>query len=178
MGRGGWRFGIAVVNISGPASGDRAVSREDRKGCEGENSAARIPIYRDALPLAFWDVRCLLRFSDVYVVRGTIALTLTQWLPKPATSQFPEKERSLREMWSPGERGQLRQRQVFWSNLDRESALGIRESHHFLRPNDLPSQPWVAFRRGGARKWLRACWFVLWGLEMDPTSDRSAARTE
>gem|GEM_PF-5971755 len=33
---------------------------------------------------------------------GTIALTLTQWLPKPATSQFPGKRRSLRETWSPG----------------------------------------------------------------------------
>ncbi|GEM_PF-5843517 len=39
--------------------------------------------------------------NECYIVRGTIALTLTQWLPKPATSQFPEKERSLREMWSP-----------------------------------------------------------------------------
>gem|GEM_PF-6466740 len=28
-------------------------------------------------------------------------LTLTQWLPEPATSQFPEKRRSLRETWSP-----------------------------------------------------------------------------
>ena len=28
-------------------------------------------------------------------------LTLTQWLPKPTTSQFPHKRRSLRETWSP-----------------------------------------------------------------------------
>ncbi len=28
-------------------------------------------------------------------------LSLTQWLPKPATSQFPETGRSLRETWSP-----------------------------------------------------------------------------
>jgi len=48
---------------------------------------------------------------------GTIALNLTQWLPKPATSQLPEKRRSLRETWSPGERGQLRQQQVFWSDI-------------------------------------------------------------
>ena len=27
-------------------------------------------------------------------------LTPSQWLPKPATSQFPHKRRSLRETWS------------------------------------------------------------------------------
>jgi hypothetical protein len=31
-------------------------------------------------------------------------LTPAQWLPKPATSQFPEEGRSLRELWSPEER--------------------------------------------------------------------------
>jgi hypothetical protein len=28
-------------------------------------------------------------------------LSPAQWLPKPATSQFPESRRSLRELWSP-----------------------------------------------------------------------------
>src|SRR5690348_10245067 len=37
-------------------------------------------------------------------VRLTPALTPAQWLPKPATSQFPERRRSLRELWSPEER--------------------------------------------------------------------------
>src|SRR5208337_3478419 len=31
-----------------------------------------------------------------------LALTLARWLPKPATSQFPQKGRSLRDTWSPG----------------------------------------------------------------------------
>src|SRR5271166_5336123 len=30
-----------------------------------------------------------------------LALTLARWLPKPATSQFPQKGRSLRDTWSP-----------------------------------------------------------------------------
>src|SRR5258707_684398 len=30
--------------------------------------------------------------------------SLVQWVPKTATSQFPEKRRSLRELWSPEER--------------------------------------------------------------------------
>ena len=34
-------------------------------------------------------------------------LTPAQWLPKPATSQFPEKGRSLRETWSPEEKVNL-----------------------------------------------------------------------
>src|ERR1700719_1331091 len=29
----------------------------------------------------------------------------TQWLPKPATSQLPEKRRSLRELWSASQEG-------------------------------------------------------------------------
>jgi hypothetical protein len=34
-------------------------------------------------------------------VSGMFALTPTQWLPKPATSQFPERRRTLRATWSP-----------------------------------------------------------------------------
>ena len=30
-------------------------------------------------------------------------ITPTQWLPKPATSQFPHKRRALRASWSPSE---------------------------------------------------------------------------
>jgi hypothetical protein len=37
----------------------------------------------------------------------TLALTPTQWLPKPATSWFPQKSCALRATWSPGEREKL-----------------------------------------------------------------------
>src|SRR5689334_15197297 len=33
--------------------------------------------------------------------RNSCHLSPSQWLPKPATSQFPEKGRALRATWSP-----------------------------------------------------------------------------
>ncbi len=36
--------------------------------------------------------------------RLKLALTCIQWLPKPATIQFPDKRRALRASWSPEER--------------------------------------------------------------------------
>jgi uncharacterized membrane protein YfcA len=35
------------------------------------------------------------------ILVNRLALTPSQWLPKPATSQFPHKRRSLRDLWSP-----------------------------------------------------------------------------
>src|SRR5581483_2036173 len=59
---------------------------------------------------------------------GTIALTLTQWLPKPATSQFPEKGRSLRETWSRSrEREQLSPVRVDFQFLVMESTPDRRK---------------------------------------------------
>src|SRR5579883_3427623 len=42
-----------------------------------------------------------------WVARAPFPLTPTQWLPKPATNQFPHTRRTLRVMWSLGEREQL-----------------------------------------------------------------------
>src|SRR5436190_7895628 len=42
-------------------------------------------------------------------VRGRLALTPAQWLPKPATVLLPHKRRTLRNPWSPRER-EARQR--------------------------------------------------------------------
>ncbi len=36
-------------------------------------------------------------------------LTPTQWLPKPATRQFPHTRRTLRVLWSLGEREKVNQ---------------------------------------------------------------------
>ena len=69
-------------------------------------------------------------------VSGTYALTPAQWLPKPATSQFPERRRSLRELWSP---------------------CGEGERCHVA---GLCSCPGCSPRRGGSERKVH-CWFCL-----------------
>src|SRR3954453_11547326 len=70
-------------------------------------------------------------------VSWTYALTPAQWLPKPATSQFPERRRSLRELWSP---------------------CGEGERCHVAR---LCSWPGCSPRRGGSER--RGAALVLFG---------------
>ncbi|GEM_PF-5809691 len=59
---------------------------------------------------------CGLAIAD-WEARERHHLSPSQWLPKPATSQFPQKGRSLRETWSPipWRRGRKRRWVVAWS---------------------------------------------------------------
>ncbi|MDB6065082.1 MAG: hypothetical protein JWR26_1290 [Pedosphaera sp.] len=41
----------------------------------------------------------------LWAPRARCHLSPAQWLPKPATSQLPEKRRSLRELWSASQQG-------------------------------------------------------------------------
>src|SRR5581483_4573012 len=81
--------------------------------------------------------------------------------PNPMASQARHESVSREGTFAsrnvvPQERGQLRERHVFWSDLDREAAPGMRKRHHFLRPNAFPSGPWVSFLRSDVR-------FAKWG---------------
>ena len=57
------------------------------------------------------------------------ALTPAQCLPKPATSQFPEKRRALRATWSPEER---EKRFPSRANSSRFFHGWPRQTHYFL----------------------------------------------
>jgi hypothetical protein len=56
-------------------------------------------------------------------LRDRLPLTLSQWLPKPATSQLPKLERALRAMWSPLQSRGARESETFVTSLACEDAL-------------------------------------------------------
>ncbi|MDB6065158.1 MAG: hypothetical protein JWR26_1366 [Pedosphaera sp.] len=65
----------------------------------------------------------------LWAPRARCHLSPAQWLPKPATSQLPEKRRSLRELWSASRQGTGREgggleRLVIVKRLDGAGAFG------------------------------------------------------